>query len=124
MWVQYGMELGVAGLAAIVVLCRFLVKQIRANRLHSLSLLHMHRKLAISEATLAGHVLATLAATLVTGSFLSNAYYPLTYMALGLAAATTLGYPLGARGEAPSGANVEKPIPRLRVDRRQGTSAR
>jgi hypothetical protein len=31
---------------------------------------------------------------LVTGSFLSNAYYPLMYMALGMAAATMLGSPL------------------------------
>jgi hypothetical protein len=45
------------------------------------------------EAVLNGHMLAMLAGVLVTGSFLSNAYYPLTYMALGIAAAALLGSP-------------------------------
>jgi hypothetical protein len=44
-----------------------------------------------------------LAGALVTGSFLSNAYYPLTYMALGIAAAGLLGSPLWARLESTTG---------------------
>jgi O-antigen ligase len=125
MWVQYGMELGVAGLAAIVILCRFLIKRIRANRLQALAMSHTAGKLAMSEATLAGHVLAMLAATLVTGSFLSNAYYPLTYMALGLAAATTLGYPLRPTAAVPATeSGATKPNAPPRIGRRQSFSAR
>jgi hypothetical protein len=41
----------------------------------------------------AGHMLAVLAGVLVTGTFLSNAYYPMMYMALGMAGATLLGSP-------------------------------
>jgi hypothetical protein len=124
MWVQYGMELGVAGLVAIVVLCRFLIKRIRANRLQALAMTHTSGKLAMSEATLGGHVLAMLAATLVTGSFLSNAYYPLTYMALGLAAAVVLGYPLPPRSEASSHSGEVKSPLSPSVSRRQGFPAR
>jgi hypothetical protein len=112
MWVQYGMELGVAALVAIILLCHFLIKANRANRQRALAMRQTAGKLATSEATLAGHVLAMLAATLVTGSFLSNAYYPLTYMALGLAAAALLGFPLGASTPSPRGTTAPQPDPR------------
>jgi Na+/H+ antiporter NhaD/arsenite permease-like protein len=95
------MELGVAGLVAIIVLCHFLIKRTRIHRRQALAMQHTAGKLAIQEATLSGHILAMLAATLVTGSFLSNAYYPLTYMALGLAGAALLGYPLGTSASTP-----------------------
>lgn len=98
MWVQYGVELGVAGLAAIILLAYTVVRRNRENRKFALALRQRLGKVAMEEATLAGHVLAMLAATLVTGSFLSNAYYPLTYMALGLAAAVVLGFPLAQGG--------------------------
>ncbi len=81
-WVQYGMELGIAGITLFVMLCWWLVKKLRA-----------HRKLAVAlsgrvagareEAVLAGHMMAMMAAALMTGTFLSNAYYPMMYMALG-----------------------------------------
>jgi hypothetical protein len=93
MWVQYGVELGVAGLCTIVYLCWYLVN--RNRKLRRLAL--QHRKTTgdvfDGEAVLNGHMLAMLAGVLVTGSFLSNAYYPLTYMALGIAAAALLGSP-------------------------------
>ena len=47
-------------------------------------------------------MMAMMAGTLVTGSFLSNAYYPLMYMMLGIAAASLLGSPFG-----PQAATVE-----------------
>ncbi len=87
MWVQYGMELGVAGLVAIVALVRSLVKGLNRLRHRIGSGSAVDR----ADAILAGHMLAALAGMLVTGSFLSNAYYPLTYMILGLASAALLG---------------------------------
>jgi O-antigen ligase len=100
-WVQYGMELGIAGLSAFVLLTYTLVTRLRQQRRIALAFVGRRGgEKAEAEATLAGHVLAALAATLVTGSFLSNAYYPLMYMALGIAAATVLGFPLdhGSKG--------------------------
>lgn len=93
MWVQYGMELGVLGLAAAVLLAWFLIRGLRDHRKKAYQYLN-RLPFAREEAILAGHVLAMLAATLVTGSFLSNAYHPMTYMAFGLAGAVLLGSPL------------------------------
>jgi hypothetical protein len=92
-WVQYGMELGVAGLVLFIALCWLLVKGLRSLRKRAASLSEQHPA-ARSEETLAGHMVAMLAGVLVTGTFLSNAYYPLMYMALGFAAATLIGTPL------------------------------
>jgi O-antigen ligase len=100
-WIQYAMELGVAGISAFVLLTYTLVKRLRQQRRAAMSLVGRRGEQAEAEATLAGHVLAMLAATLVTGSFLSNAYYPLMYMALGFAAATLLGFPLGQADTGP-----------------------
>ena len=91
-WVQVGMELGVAGLITFVALCVTLITGLRkmakaANAARSL------RADASEHEVQAGHMLAMLTGVLVTGSFLSNAYYPMMYMALGLAAATLLGSP-------------------------------
>lgn len=93
-WVQYGMELGVLGLGLFVLLCATLARDLKRQHGYASSLSPMVGRAAETEAVLSGHMLAALAAALVTGSFLSNAYYPLTYMALGLAAATVLGFPL------------------------------
>lgn len=92
-WVQYGMELGIAGLVLFVTLCVGLVKGLRQLRKLAAALRERHPA-AKDEEILAGHMLAMLAGVLVTGTFLSNAYYPLMYMALGMAGATLLGSPL------------------------------
>lgn len=92
-WVQYGMELGVAGIVTFVLLCVALVGGLRHYRKRAIALGATHPE-ARNEAILSGHMLALMAGVLVTGSFLSNAYYPLMYMALGLAGATLLGAPL------------------------------
>lgn len=104
-WVQYGVELGVAGLATFALLCWTLWHGLSLQRRQA-ALLAPQDPRAAEEATLAGHMMAMLAGVLVTGSFLSNAYYPLMYMALGLAAATLLGSPLP---KAP------KPVPAAEV---------
>lgn len=93
-WVQYGMELGVAGLSAFGLMCLYLWRQNRANRSTAVALQRRIGTPAVRERDLAGHVLAAMVGTLVTGSFLSNAYYPLMYMSLGIAAAVALGFPL------------------------------
>lgn len=90
-WVQYGMELGVAGLATFIYLCYVTVSGLSKLRRRAAQL--VGDMVARDEAILAGHMLAMLAGLLVTGSFLSNAYYPLMYMGLGLGAATLLGRP-------------------------------
>lgn len=91
-WVQIGMELGVAGLITFVALCATLVAGLRrmAKAAHAARSL---RADAEEHEVQAGHMLAMLTGVLVTGSFLSNAYYPMMYMALGLAAATLLSSP-------------------------------
>jgi hypothetical protein len=122
-WIQYAMELGVAGISAFVLLTYTLVTRLREQR--RIALAHVGRRggeRAEAEATLAGHVLAMLAATLVTGSFLSNAYYPLMYMALGIAAATVLGFPFDTapkRNEAEPAAmpSLDRRPPRLTTPR-------
>ena len=94
-WVQYGMELGVAGLVTIATLSAFMFRA-----------LYRHRQAAIrlggtfagarEEEALASHLIAYLAAILVSGTFLSIAYNPILYMAIGLVAAMLLGSPLPA----------------------------
>lgn len=97
MWIQYGMELGVIALVAVLYLCWLLVREHYRNRQNALVTTAASRgKERLSgqaEAALSGHMIAMLAGCLVTGTFLSNAYYPLTYMAFGLAAAALLGRP-------------------------------
>src|SRR5690606_32827349 len=106
MWVQYGMELGVIALVTVVYLCWLLVRQLYRNRQNALlSAAASRGKERLSgqaEAALSGHMIAMLAGCLVTGTFLSNAYYALTYMAFGLAAATLLGRPAPAAEPAPA----------------------
>lgn len=94
MWIQYGVELGVLGLVSIVTLCWFLFRRLRRWRKLALANRRAPGDPMDKEAILLGHVMAMLTGTLVTGSFLSNAYYPLTYMSLGIAAAALLGSPL------------------------------
>lgn len=98
MWVQYGMELGVAALVAVIMLASVLIRGHYRNRQLGLSVQgnRVATETGESEAALSGHLLAMLAGCLVTGTFLSNAYYPLTYMAFGIAAAGLLGTPYAA----------------------------
>ena len=84
--IQYGVELGVLGLAAYLIICGTLVKSLLRIRRNA-----MHGDAAAKETgTLCGHVLAMLAACWTTGFFLSNAYYPMTYMAIGIGSAIVL----------------------------------
>ncbi|HRP06990.1 MAG TPA: O-antigen ligase family protein [Gemmatimonadales bacterium] len=92
-WVQYGVELGVLGLVTFIALVVTLWRGNSANRRTAIALRSTFGRQADAEAVLSGHVMAMLAGTLLTGSFLSNAYYPLMYMALGIAAAAQLGFP-------------------------------
>src|SRR5690606_1908769 len=94
-WVQYGMELGVAGLTTFILVNLVMWRGHKRNRAIAMSLPATHQQLAESEYGLSGHMMAMMAGTLVTGSFLSNAYYPLMYMMLGIAAASLLGSPFG-----------------------------
>jgi hypothetical protein len=90
--IQYGVELGVLGLAAYLLICWTLVRsllKIRQNALHS-------GPAGQDTVVLCGHVLAMLAACWTTGFFLSNAYHPLTYMAIGVGSAVVLS----AKGKA------------------------
>lgn len=112
MWVQYMVELGVAGLCTIIYLCWFLVNRNRRLRQLALSQRKTTGDIPDGEAVLHGHMLAMLAGLLVTGSFLSNAYYPLTYMALGIAGAALLGSPFREQLEGvASGASTKAPSP-------------
>lgn len=112
--IQYGVELGVLGLAAYLTICVTLVK----------SLLKI-RRIALAggpkgqdTVTLCGHVLAMLAACWTTGFFLSNAYYPLTYMAIGIASAVVLSK-VGTAETIPTDP-IAEPAPAMgRLRRRQ-----
>lgn len=119
MWVQYGVELGVAGLATIVYLCWYLTNRNRRLRKLALASRKAPGDIADRDAVLHGHMLAMLAGVLVTGSFLSNAYYPLTYMALGMAAAALLGSPLMSRLESPE---ADQPPPPSAAETARGTT--
>ena len=110
-WVQYGMELGVAGLVLFTTLCAGLVKGLRRLRKHAAALSDRD-PIAKDEQILAGHMLAMLAGVLVTGTFLSTGYHPLMYMALGLAGATLLGSPLADRIREPDTPPVPQGHPR------------
>jgi hypothetical protein len=107
-WVQYGMELGVAGLATFVTLCYTLVKGLRLMRRDAVAARHVHPDAEVLEIQ-AGHMLAVMAGVLVTGTFLSNAYYPMMYMALGMCAATLLGSPFASADAVPSSAPPAPP---------------
>jgi hypothetical protein len=119
-WVQYGMELGVAGISLFALLCYTLVQLNRRNRQTALGLRPWLGRGADDEAILAGHMLAVLAGTLLTGSFLSNAYYPLMYMALGLAGAAALGFPLNDAARQLAATTTPPPEPMAIAPRRDG----
>jgi O-antigen ligase len=88
-WVQHGMELGIAGLGVFVALCATLWRGLLATRRAALANVGQVRG-AQELAVQAGHMLAMLIGVLVCGTFLSNAYVPMMYMALGMCAATLL----------------------------------
>jgi drug/metabolite transporter (DMT)-like permease len=107
------MELGIAGLVLFVALCVLLVRGLRKLRAHATALRAQHPE-AKTEEILTGHMLAMLAGVLVTGTFLSNAYYPLMYMSLGIAAAALIGSPLTATMPATQPAPTSYMHPRAR----------
>jgi O-antigen ligase len=84
--IQYSVELGVLGIGAYLMICASLVKSLLKIRRNAMKRGREGQELV----TLSGHVLAMLAACWTTGFFLSNAYYPLTYMALGIGSAVVL----------------------------------
>jgi hypothetical protein len=90
MWVQYGSELGVLGLVTAIGLTVIFIKQLKAMRRSAIAARLRGKPEARADGTLAGHIMAMLVGMSITGSFLSNAYYPLTYMGWGLAAAVLL----------------------------------
>ena len=104
--IQYGVELGVLGLAAYLWICTTLVKSLLAIRRNALRAGAAGQEML----TLSGHVLAMLAACWTTGFFLSNAYYPMTYMAIGIGSAVVLG----ATGAAKPVAASPAPVPGVR----------
>jgi O-antigen ligase/polysaccharide polymerase Wzy-like membrane protein len=108
-FVQYGAELGVAGLVAFVLLCHAVLSGMRRHRKNALAARSEYGKVAEDEAGLAGYVFASLVGTLVTGFFLSNAYLPLMYLPFGIATAVLLGSPL---------APIDVPEPRPAAGRR------
>ena len=123
-WVQYGMELGVAGIVTFVLLCVVSVKGLRQLRKAAVAW-HDRHPAAKEEEVLAGHMLALTAGVLVSASFLSNAYYPLLYMSLGLVAAVLLGNRLPAtelQTSAPSPSEPGPPRRRLRTFPRPAAS--
>ncbi len=108
--IQYGVELGVLGLAAYLFIGGTLVKSLLAMRRNAIRA----RPANNETIALTGHVLAMLAACWTTGFFLSNAYNPLTYMAIGIGSAVVLsgvGKPdvaLPGRPDQPTGAGVHR----------------
>ncbi len=91
-WVQYGMELGVAGLTTFVALCVFMFRSMFRHRRQAIQLQGVVPE-ARSEEALASHMIAMLTALLISATFLSLAYGLLLYMAIGLVAAVHLGSP-------------------------------
>lgn len=122
MWVQYGVELGVAGLVTAVALCRYLFRGLKAMRTAAIAAVARGNAAARADGTLAGHMMASLVGLLVTGSFLSNAYYPLTYMGWGFAGAVLLGY-AATTPEVTAGPPPAQPLPH-RVPRRREIQGR
>jgi hypothetical protein len=121
-WVQYGMELGVAGLVTFVMICWALIHGLRALRKTALEWRDRHPA-AREEGSLAGHMLALMAGLLVSSTFLSNAYYPLLYMSLGLSGATLLGTPLRSTVTAPAAGAPGPPATGRRRRSFPGTAA-
>jgi O-antigen ligase len=116
-WVQYGMELGVAGLVTIVMLFTFLIRMLYRHRQRAIQLQGQFPQ-AQQEEALAAHMIAMLAAVIVADTFLSNAYSPLLYMALGLAATVLLGSPLPEPVATEPAASAPAAAPRQRGGRR------
>lgn len=110
MWVQYGSELGVVGLVTALGLTFVFFKRLKAMRADAILRRKRGNPDARADGTLAGHVLAMLVGMSITGSFLSNAYYPLTYMGWGIAAAV-LFHHRATRADRPSPPPTAPPEP-------------
>ncbi len=111
--IQYGVELGVVGLGAYLLCTWTLIKSLMAVRRIALR----HGAKGQEMVALCGHMLAMIAASFVTGFFLSHAYYPLTYMAIGIGSAVVLSQTDALNAEAP--ATVAKPTGALKRRIRQ-----
>jgi len=111
--IQYSVELGVLGISAYLLICASLVKSLLKIRQNAIKRGREGQELA----TLSGHILAMLAACWTTGFFLSNAYYPLTYMALGIGSAVVLSR-IGSN-DATMAAAAPPPIPTGPAGRRR-----
>ncbi len=108
--IQYGVELGVAGLAVYVLTCYTIAKSLGQIRRRASLLPPSIENTETIQMT--GHVLAMMVACWVTGFFLSNAYYPITYMALGTGSAIILGTvntPAWAEQGAAASASMQGP---------------
>lgn len=91
-FIEVGVEFGVLGLLAYVMLWYQTAKRLLAQRRHALSL-RTRVPGAEREASLAALVLASMAGTVVTGFFLSKGYAGITMFVQGLGVAVLLGYP-------------------------------
>ncbi len=91
-FIQIGVELGLLGLMAFVLLWAHTARELLRQRRHAMSL-HGAVEGAAREASLATMVLASMAGTATSGFFLSKAYAGITLFVQGLGLATLLGYP-------------------------------
>ncbi len=89
-WVQFGMELGVAGLVTALALVAYLFKGLVGLRRRAARWIAPNGRPHFEDA-LAGHMTAMLVGFCVVASFLSVAYNMIFYMVMGLATATLLG---------------------------------
>lgn len=110
MWIQYAVELGIIGVGAFILLWITLSRGLFRQYFRSFAL-PMPRETQQAEAALASHMLAAVVAAMVTGTFLSVAYAPSTFMVLGLATATVYGFPAPADADAEAAAPVARSGP-------------
>lgn len=113
-FIEIGMELGVAGLVAFVMIWFLLVRALLQQRAHAIRLARRLPE-AGREALLATMMLAAIAGTVVTSFFLAKAYDGVTLFIQGLACAVILGYP--HRNEVAPAAEATLTTPQLRRNR-------
>lgn len=100
--IQYGVELGVLGLFVYLLATWTLITSLLKVRSHALNA----GRAGQETVALCGHVLAVIAASFTSGFFLSHAYYPLTYMAIGIGSAVVLSATETIKQAAPVAASV------------------
>lgn len=113
-FIQIGVELGVLGLAAFVLLWAHTARDLVRQRRHAMSLVGREPG-ASHEVTLATMMLAAMAGTAGCGFFLSKAYAGITLFVQGLGIATLIGYPYrDARPQVTAPAGPEQQAGRRR----------